>query len=418
MSIGYACLAIGVPDTKIKSCVIKNASCENLLNLISHNLNALENIIEYNIKNDIKLFRISSDIIPFASSPANKLNWQTIFEKRFAEIGNKIREGGIRVSMHPGQYTVLNSPDPNTVKRAVDDLYYHAEVLDSLRVNPQNKIILHIGGIYGNKKLATERFLKQFNLLDETVKQRIAIENDDKCYNIEDVLQIGNILNIPVIFDNLHHAVNPSGRVESDPHWISLCSSTWKLKDGRQKIHYSQQDPLKKSGSHSRSIEISKFLSYYNSHNSKDTDIMLEVKDKNCSAVKCINCLAADRRISRLEHEWSRYKYLVLEKSHPDYNKVRLLLKDKESYPALAFYSIIESAINKDSSRGDAVNAAMHVWGYFKEKATEREKALFLAKTDAFLMDKIPLANIKNNLWRLAVKYDEPYLLESYYFAY
>jgi len=127
--------------------------------------------------------------------------------------------------------------------------------------------------------------------------------------------------------------------------------------------------------------------------------------------------LAADKRISRLEHEWSRYKYLVLEKSHPDYNKIRLLLKDKESYPALAFYSIIESAINKDSSRGDAVNAAMHVWGYFKNKATEKEKNLFITKTDSYLHGKTSLASYKNILLNLANKYGEQYILDSYYFV-
>lgn len=418
MSIGYACLTVGVPFTDMKNCVLKNASDARLSELIAHNLNSLENIIDYNIKNNINLFRISSDIIPFASNPANKLSWWSLYENRFAAIGKKIQNSRMRISMHPGQYTVLNSPDADVVKRAIEDLNYHEKVLSSLGANSQNKIILHIGGVYGDKKQAIIRFADNFNLLDNAVKQRLVIENDDKCYNISDVLGIANNLNLPAVFDNLHNALNPSGMDESDLYWINLCSKTWEVQDGRQKIHYSQKNPIKKSGSHSESIQINEFLGFYDSIGRKDIDIMLEVKNKNLSAIKCANCITNEKRINRLELEWSRYKYLILEKSHQDYNRIRILLKDKSAYPAMDFYNIIENVMSKDSEKGDAVNAAMHVWGYFKEKATEKEKALFLHKTDAFLQGNASLTNIKNNLWNLAVKYEEHYLLESYYFAY
>src|SRR5574344_601741 len=135
MSIGYACLTIGVPNTVIKRCLLKNASKENLVELIRHNLKSLENIISYNNTNGVRLFRISSDIIPFGSSPANTLQWRSVFKEELSNLGNSIREASIRVSMHPGQYTVLNSPDRQVADRAVDDLAYHSALMDSLEVD-------------------------------------------------------------------------------------------------------------------------------------------------------------------------------------------------------------------------------------------------------------------------------------------
>ena len=99
MSIGYACLTIGVLNTNLKSCNAKNVCDEKLLDIIEHNLKSLENIIVYNIKNSIHLFRISSDLISFGSSPLNKLHWWDIFSNEFSKIGRKIRENNIRVSI-------------------------------------------------------------------------------------------------------------------------------------------------------------------------------------------------------------------------------------------------------------------------------------------------------------------------------
>jgi len=289
MSIGYACLTVGVPNTGMKSCRVQNASEERLVELISHNLNSLGNIIDYNIENNIKLFRISSDIIPFGSSPVNTLNWWELFATELTAIAKKIQENRMRISMHPGQYTVLNSPKEDVVERAIEDLNYHTQFIRSLRGTTENKIILHIGGVYGDKSQAVERFIRNYNRLNETVKQHLVIENDDRSYTIKDVLTIGKTLGVPVVFDNLHHTINPCDEQQDDLYWIRRCKETWKVDDGRQKIHYSQQDPLKQPGGHSETIGISDFMDYYQAINGEELDIMLEVKDKNLSAVKCIS---------------------------------------------------------------------------------------------------------------------------------
>lgn len=80
--------------------------------------------------------------------------------------------------MHPGQYTVLNSPKEDTVIKAIQDLTYHSKFLDSLNLPSSHKIIIHIGGIYDSKINSTNRFIENYKKLPETVKRRLIIEND------------------------------------------------------------------------------------------------------------------------------------------------------------------------------------------------------------------------------------------------
>lgn len=417
MSIGYACLTLGVPNTSQKSCRLKNANEFTLSEIILNNLSSLENIIDYNIKNKIMLFRISSDLIPFGSSPANSHPWWNTFASEFLRIGEKIKKNGMRVSMHPGQYTVLNSPNEEVVNRAIEDLNYHDKVLNALGLGPEHKIVLHIGGVYNDKKEAISRFRTNYYRLERTVKQRLVLENDDKSYDISQVLEIGITLGAPVIFDNLHNAINPCDKEENDFYWINQCKKTWMEKDGHQKIHYSQQNPVKKRGSHSESIRINEFMSFYENVKRDDLDIMLEVKDKNLSAVKCINCTSTDRNIKALELEWSRYKYSVLENSPADYLEIRKLLQNKSEYPTITFYNLLEDAMERESTMGTSINAIHHVWGYFKNTTTEKEKDSFWKNVAAYENQKTSIKTIKNILWKMVIKYNVTYLLDSYYFV-
>lgn len=415
MSIGYACLALGLPNSQLRSCRLQNASPDKLYSLIQNNLAALESIIDYNIDNGIELYRISSDLIPFGSSVALDLPWEKRFAEDFSRLGQKIKNSQLRVSLHPGQYTVLNSPKEDVVRRAVLDLDYHAAILDILGLDSSHKIVLHIGGGYGDKDSAKARFLKNYEQLSDAVKQRLIIENDGSIYNIEDVLEISASAGIPVVYDNLHNQTNPSPSFSTDVYWIGEAGKTWKSKDGCQKIHYSQQDPDKSVGAHSPTIELSVFLDFFQKLPDPQIDIMLEVKDKNVSALKCINALSR-REIKALEKEWSLYKYLILEKSPQAYQEIRNLLKDKDDYPVLEFYQIVERVFDLDMNTAYAANAAEHVWGHFKKQATKAEALVYKKNFDKFMKDETKLPALKRQLLRLAKKYRDDYLLHSYYF--
>lgn len=414
MKIGYACLTVGVFGTKQRTCIIKNATPDVLKGLIQSNLESLDKILDYNIQNNIRLFRISSDIIPFGSHPINTLGWWCIFSDKLKTLGQKALQHGMRLSMHPGQYTVLNSPDETVVARAVEDLRYHAKLLDSMALGKEHKIILHVGGIYGDKSSAIKRFIQQYKSLDENIRHRLVIENDDRQYTISDVLSIGNKENIPVVFDNLHHQINPDYTL-SDIEWIDACKNTWKVEDGTQKIHYSQQHKNKRHGSHSATIHVDCFLKFYTHLQKRDLDIMLEVKDKNLSAIKCINAISSPY-INKLEKEWERYKYVALERSPKIYNGIRELLKNKNVYPILEFYSLIDELINEKIIPGNAVNTAQHIWGYVNDLADDKARASFEKKLDKVSRGGSRLA-VKRLLWKLAVIQNQTYLLNSLYFA-
>jgi len=415
MKIGYACLTEGVPHVRYKSCLLKNATPDHLMNLIDHNLKTLAKVLDYNIENNIRLFRITSDLIPFGSHPINTLAWQQLFSDSLAMIGQKAKDHGMRLTMHPGQYTVLNSPNEEVVKRAMLDLNYHCAVLDGLGLSPQHKMILHIGGIYGNKEAAMNRFIANFDRLDETVKQRLIIENDDKSYTVEDVLAISKQINIPVVFDNLHHAILHGDHLDGEIDLINRVKQTWKPEDGTQKIHYSEQAWNKKIGSHSETVAIDQFMAFYQRLNRHDIDIMLEVKDKNLSALKCIQATTKDLPKQALEKEWHRYQALVLEHSPEIFQQIQACLQEKKADAALPFYRFIEIALQQEVQAQNALKAAQMIWSAFQKQVSEKEQLQF--EKEILKIEKgLSTVSMKRFLFRLAQHYELSEWQNAYYF--
>jgi len=417
MSIGYACIHMGSTKTKLSTIYLKNFSEEKFLAILDSNLKALEEIINYNIANNIKVFRISSDIVPLASHPINTVPWWDIYRDRLVTLGKLIKMNGIRVSMHPGQYTVINSIHENVILKSIEDLRYHTRFLDSLGCDKSSKIVLHIGGVYGDKELSIQRFIDNYKKLDSSIKNRLIIENDDKSYNVEDVLYISEQANIPVVFDTLHHRLNPPQDNKYNQYeWLELCGRSWHKDDGKQKIHYSQSANNYKNGAHSKYIKASTFLDFYSNLKNKDIDIMLEVKDKNLSAIKCSLLIDDDLKIKYLEREWARYKYYVLSNSTKNYQAIRALLKDKSNPDALKFYSLIEASLDCEITKNAQINTIEHMWGYFKKESTENEKKSFLKLLQGYKEDTKTLSSIRNFIYRLSYKYSIEYLLDSLYF--
>ena len=417
MRIGYACLAVALDGAQQKTCTLKTATPERLVSLAGENLFALARMIDYNIANQIPLFRISSDIVPFGSSRASALPWDTLHAEILNSIAKKIKQSNMRVSMHPGQYTVLNSPDADVVRRAIEDLAYHAKFLDRLDLDNTHKIILHVGGKYGDSISARKRFHSVYRDLPNSITNRLVLENDGSIFQIDEVLELCHTIGAPAVYDNLHNAINPADATKSDAYWVALCRETWREQDGAQKTHYSQQNPEKTRGAHSDSIAVAPFLDYCHSLSGELPDMMLEVKDKNRSAVKCVLCTMEKPNLRLLETEWGRYKYSVLERSPADYQALRELLKDKAGNHALAFYQTVERALQQPEDKGRALNALEHVWGYFSDCATPAETKKYQSLRDGYLRGEHPLKRVKQTLYRLSQTYRQDYLLGSYYFT-
>lgn len=410
MKIGYACTPLRIPNKTTKSFILKNYSEDILKNCISNNLNNLIDILNYNISNEIYLFRISSDIIPFASHEINTFDWESYFKKDLKEIGDLIKKNSLRVSMHPGQYTVLNSHNKDTVSKSIRDLEYHCKFLDSLNLDSDCKIILHVGGVYNNKKLAIDNFINNYNLLSRNIKKRLVIENDEKNYSIKDLLYISEKCSIPIIYDNLHYACYESHE-GNNYSILNSINETWHKEDGTIKVHYSEQNKIKKKGSHSSTISCNGFLNYIDSLNGLDIDIMTEVKDKDFSAIKTINLLSElkgtlseESKIKELES----YKYYLKEKGKDIFEKSKYILNTEG---IIEFYKFIDRFIYSEPSFECAISTVKEVYLELEDNLTKSEINHF----NKLFNDK-KFQKAKEYLYKLAFKKRLYNYLSMYYF--
>lgn len=289
MKIGYPCINLSLGCTTNSTFRLKNYSEENLKIKVKNNLECLFHILKFNLKNNIFFFRISSDIVPFASHPICNFNWQKYFQKDFEKIGHFIKKNDIRVSMHPDQFVILNSQDRNVVKRSIMELDYHSDVLELLGVDKSAKIQIHVGGVYGNREKSIERFIKNYENLSDRIKKRLVIENDDRSYPLKDCLKIYSETGIPVVFDVFHHQCLNDG--EDLLTGIKQSLKTWKKDDGKLMVDYSTQSKNGKKCSHTNEIDENDFKNFLLISKNYDFDIMLEIKNKEKSALKAIKIL-------------------------------------------------------------------------------------------------------------------------------
>ncbi len=287
MKIGYPCINNSLKCTSNGTFRLINYSESNLINKVQKNLNCLKRMLEFNIKNNIFFFRIGSGIIPFASHEVNFFNWLKFFEKDFKFIGNYIKKHDIRISMHPDQFVVLNSNNIEVVKKSVKEIDYHCQLLDAMELKQDAKVQIHVGGVYNDKKKSMKRFVSNYNKLKLNVKKRLVIENDHVSYSLKDCLIVSNEVKIPIVFDVFHHqCLNNNEKVYEA---VRKAEKTWNKKDGKLMIDYSDQKKKKRKGVHADSVNVILFKDFLKQIKGIDCDIMMEIKDKEKSALKVIN---------------------------------------------------------------------------------------------------------------------------------
>ncbi|MDD4956795.1 MAG: UV DNA damage repair endonuclease UvsE [Candidatus Omnitrophica bacterium] len=291
MRIGYPCINRRIGCTANHTFRLASYSRSRLIDTISKNLACLGNILRFNVDNGLLFFRISSDLVPFASHPLCRFDWAGHFEKDLRGIGSFIKEHGIRISMHPDQFVLINSTSPDIVERSIAELDYHAKVLDTMGLGPDAKVQIHAGGVYGDKDAAIERFVASYKELSAGLKERLVVENDDRLYSLGDCLRISKRTGIPVLFDSFHHECLNNG--EEMREAVLKARNTWGKKDGCLMIDYSQQEKKKRLGSHAESIDIRRFRAFLNVISGIKADIMLEIKDKEKSALKAVKELSS-----------------------------------------------------------------------------------------------------------------------------
>ncbi|WP_342676860.1 UV DNA damage repair endonuclease UvsE [Methanofollis sp. UBA420] len=286
MRIGYPCMNTAIGCTSARTFRLKSWSEERFLSTVAENLSCLSRILAFNAEHDLLFFRVTSDLVPFASHPVNALDWPAIFAEEFAGIGAFVRGRGMRISLHPDQFTLLTSPDAGVGERSVAELAYHAAVLDAMGLDTTAKVQIHLGGAYGDREAAVGRFLDRYRALPREVRRRLVVENDDRLYTEAECRAVSRECGIPVLFDAFHHECNPSGLDTGAA--VAACAATWSERDGVPMVDYSSQEPDGRRGRHARTLDPAHFAAFLAAARPHDPDIMLEIKDKEQSALRAL----------------------------------------------------------------------------------------------------------------------------------
>jgi UV DNA damage endonuclease len=291
IKIGYPCVNRSIGCSASRTFRLKSFSEARLIETVEGNLDCLLEMLAYNVRHGILFFRIGSDLIPFASHPVCRVPWQSRFAPDFRRIGRFIRKEGIRVSMHPDQFVLLNALDPEIVEQSIRELSYHAEVLDLMGLDLKAKIQIHVGGVYKDKEKSVERFLLVYGSIQRSIRRRLVIENDDRLYSVADCLGIHRRTRIPILLDTFHHQLH--GKGEPLTEVIRSCGATWKKSDGPMMVDYSSQEPGSRSGAHAETIDPLDFENFIRTVQGlkREMDVMLEIKDKEKSALKALASL-------------------------------------------------------------------------------------------------------------------------------
>jgi len=211
--------------------------------------------------------------------------------------------------MHPGQYTILNTPIESIFEKSIAELRYHIDVFDSMELDTSNKIQIHTGGVYDNKETSIMRFCERYLDLSERIRRRLVIENDDRSYSFIDCMEIYKRTGIPILFDSFHHELKNSGERVEDA--IKISSRTWKTHDGIPMIDYSHQRKIGTPYAHVDTLVPEYFKLFLEQSKPYDFDIMLEIKDKEKSALKALKVAGKDERLVKGEHADRTFPYTL-----------------------------------------------------------------------------------------------------------
>ncbi|KAJ7497786.1 UV-endonuclease UvdE-domain-containing protein [Mycena latifolia] len=285
--LGYACLNTVLRNKKpAKDAIFCSRTCrldsikkngiDWMKDLGRKNTEDLLTMIQWNEDNNIKFMRMSSEMFPFASHGVHGYSLEYC-APLLARVGELAKKLGHRLTAHPGQYTQLGSPKPEVVQASVRELAYHAEMMDRMGLGVDSVMIIHGGGVYGDKNTTLGRIKKTITeILSPAVRARLVLENDEMCYNAEDLLPLCEELDVPLVFDYHHDQLFPSSIPPSEI--INRANAIWHRRGIKPKQHLSEARPgavtlMERRAHADRCESLPVDLP-------DDMDLMIEAKDK------------------------------------------------------------------------------------------------------------------------------------------
>jgi UV DNA damage endonuclease len=295
MNLGYACInmSMGKKVTTNRAMVKRTFEAKGLdyvSELALANAKDIIKILEWNRMNSIKLFRLSSTIVPWGDHlDLTQLKDYTEIKSELKKAGDFAKFWGMRVNSHPGPFVVLTSPNEEVVKNAIADLELHGKIFDMMGLSKTNynNINIHCNGVYGDKQSAMDRFIQNFQRLSLSVRKRLTVENDDKgsMYSVKDLMYIHKHTGIPIVFDYHHHQFCTGGLSEEEA--VKLAATTWP--DGiKQEVHYSESKALHEKNPKEKPQAHSVYINALPNTYGLDLDIMVEAKGKELAILPFI----------------------------------------------------------------------------------------------------------------------------------
>ncbi|WP_270165287.1 UV DNA damage repair endonuclease UvsE [Paenibacillus sp. SYP-B4298] len=268
----------------------RGAALRKLERIAEENLQHTLRLLRHCAAHDIRVYRFSSKLIPLATH-GELADWNPFpaLQEAFAAVGDYARRQEMRVSFHPDHFCVLNTPRPDVLESSVRDLEHHIRMLEAMGLGEQAKCNIHVGGAYGDKERAGQRFLEQFAPLSDRYKRRITLENDDKTFTAEETLRIAEQSGVPMVLDIHHHAVNDGGvsmEQAASTLWPRIVRTWAQHGDGLPpKIHASSPRSTKDVRSHADLLEPGPLLQFLHdvAGSTPRLDVMLEAKHKDAA---------------------------------------------------------------------------------------------------------------------------------------
>lgn len=313
---GYVAMSVHVKNSSPSQTMTYNnflthnnreAAIRRLETLANRNIENCIRLLKHNKAFDISLFRLSSKLIPLAThEDFTEWDYITATKEKLRELGTYTIENKMRVGFHPDHFVVINSPKKDIVKNSVHTLKYHFNLLTAMGLNPKHRCVLHVGGSYGNKTNALERFIDNWSRISRRLQQMFILENDDKTYNVEDVLYLCEKLSIPLVFDLHHHQAN-----HENSNWTAFWDrivKTWADSSLPVKVHLSSPKNEKQFRHHADFVDPTMFLDF--AHKVKGSvpqvDCMIEAKQKDESLFQLVRELKSDPSIEWVNNSTMR----------------------------------------------------------------------------------------------------------------
>ena len=269
---------------------VKEKGIDTLKQKILQNLRDILTMMDWNEQHGIKVFRLSSELFPHKSNPRVEDYTFDFALDLLRQIGEKSKKYNQRLTFHPGQYNVVGSPDEKSFNQTICDLKYHADVLDLMGLGVNSVMVVHGGGVYGDKEATKKRWAEQYNRLPQNVRNRLVLENCERCFSIVDCLDVSKMCGVPVVFDTHHFAcyklLHPDESFEDAGMYIRDILDTWQQRGVKPKFHVSEQGSGR-CGHHSDYIEkIPSYLLEIPDKYGVEIDIMIEAKKKEQAIFK------------------------------------------------------------------------------------------------------------------------------------